>query len=197
MFVSIHCKLEKMQQFVGFLPFPFQFPYVLQQVSFLHGRGGLDSFRVTGGASRAWFWMGGSICSRVIPCRAVCSLTDKAKLFTKTAAPVMFSFPSLLSHPCCFLETPAGPPSLSSLDSPHPWDTSSSLSLHSSPDSPKHQTPLDPWIFPRSPLDLLFIPRTPISGSFLDSLLLLLLSHLRLHTFASQSPCIPLSPFHL
>ena len=57
------------------------------------------------------------------------------------ATAVTFSFPSLPSHPCCSLKTPAGPPSLSSLDSPHPWDTLSSLSLHSSPNSPKHRTP--------------------------------------------------------
>ena len=46
----------------------------------------MDSFRVTGGASRAWLRMGDSICSGVISCRAVCSFTDKAKSSTETTA---------------------------------------------------------------------------------------------------------------
>ena len=47
---------------------------------------------------------------------------------------------------------------------------------------------LDLWIFPGSPLDLPFVSQTPVSGSFLASPILLLLSHLHLRTPASQSP---------
>ena len=92
---------------------------------------------------------------------------------------VMFSFPSLLSHPCRShpLDTCRTPPhlSLSSSLCPH-------LPPHSfSSNTPEHHTPTDLWVFPGSPLDLPFFPRTPISGSFLDSLPLLLLFHIHLH----------------
>ena len=80
---------------------------------------------------------------------------------------------------------------LSSLSTPAPSPP------HTSSDTPEHRTPVDLWIFPGSPLDLPFFPWTPISGSFLASLLLLLLFHLHLHTPASQSPHATLSRFYL
>ena len=112
---------------------------------------------------------------------------------------------SSLSHPhpprLCLTPAPASSQS-SPRPYPHPMLSTPTPSLLVPfpilpPDTLEHQTPLDLWIFPRSPLDLPFIPWTPISGSFLASLLLLLLFRLHLHTLASQSPSVTLSYFYL
>ena len=125
-----------------------------------------------------------------------------------------FLFPSLLRPPCCsHLTSMRLPPCLCprplvplfpSLLQPCPCP-SDLIPLSLDPFLPyplllQHSwTPhsLDLWIFPGSSLDLPCLPWTPISGSFLVSLLLLLLVHLLLCTLASLSPCVPLSHFYL